>query len=215
VQGRVGRRLTIAAAMTIGAWAAPASAEARPVCGPTSGAETVKQEQDVRIYLLRRGAWPAYGCMRGGRSHRLDSPEDGPADWALREKGPIKIAGRFAAFVVDGDGSEGALDYFFTDVVRVNLTTGRLRYSSCPAITDEGCDDRMRITGLFLKRNGSFAFMRTFTDGTGTEARRIDGRGDRELDRGPEVEPGSLRPSADRRLLSWRRAGATRTASFR
>ncbi len=205
----------IAATIAASAWF-PAAAPARPVCGPAD-AKTVKQEGSVRVYRSRRGNFEAFGCMRGvGRSFRLDSPGDGPEDWTMRDRGPIRIAGRFVAFVSDGDGSDGADDYFFTSVDRYDLRTGKHRLLSCIDCgaddEDDACDDGLRVTGLVLRRTGGFAHIMRLETGERRVA-RFDRRGYAELDLGRDVEQRSLRLEGG--TLSWRRAGVTRTASLR
>jgi hypothetical protein len=206
-----------AIAAALGPAAQPAAAgSARPICGPAS-AKTVKQEGDVRVYRSRTGDFAAFGCMRGvGRSFKLDSPGDGPEDWEMRDRGPIRIAGRFVAFVSDGDGSDGADSYYFTSVDRVDLRTGKKRLLSCIDYgeddEDDACEERLRVTGLVLRRTGGFAYLMRLQTGERRVA-RWDRRGYAELDLGRDVEQRSLR--LDGATLSWRRAGVTKTASLR
>jgi hypothetical protein len=194
-------------------------AQARPICGPHS-AQTLEQTGDVRVYVSRRDPYGGYVCFRGGRSYAIDEPEtDEPTDHKsyVRDRGPIAIAGRFAAYVIDGDGSDGAEDFFWTNVETIDVKTGKRRVSSCPPVADPDetmeCDDRLAVSSLVLKRNGSFAYIRTLTEG-GRHVMRVDSRGQHELDRGHDVERGSLRLREGTRLR-WLKAGVKRTASLR
>ena len=209
------RRIAVVAsavALVAGAWF-PSVASARPICGPVE-AKTLKQEGSVRVYRSRRGNLAAFGCMRGvGRSFRLDSPGDGQEDRTLRDRGPIVIAGRFVAFVTDGDGSDGADDYFFTSVDRYDLRTGKRRFSSCADFgedeEDDACEDGLSVPGLVLRRTGGYAYLQRLETGE-RRVVRYDSRGQAELDRGRAIEKRSLR--LDGQTLVWRRGGTTKTA---
>ena len=192
--------------------ALPATSAAGTVCGPTS-AKTLKQQDGVRIYEKRRPAFGTYGCMRGvGRSFELDSVDGGEESF-LRNSGPIAVAGRFVAFVSDGAGGDGASDYEFTSVDRVDLRTGKRRYSSCTEWYDDeetennGCGSGLKVSGLVLRRTGGYAYIQRL-ETTERRVMRVDRRGLAQLDRGTDVEQRSLR--LDGRSLSWRRGGATK-----
>ena len=210
---------TVATTLALGLLAAlPGTSTAAPVCGPAN-AKTIKQAGDVRVYRHRSGDYAAYGCMRGvGRSFRLEATGVDPIESeesAIRRE-PIAIAGRFVAFVSDGSGGDGASDFDYTSVDRVDLRTGKRRYSSCTDWLDDeeddGCATGLKVTGLVLRRTGGYAYLQRLTTAE-RRVHRVDPRGHVELDRGRDVELRSLRLEGTR--LSWHRAGTTMTASLR
>jgi hypothetical protein len=206
-----------AAVVLVSAAALPVTSAAGPICG-ASNAKTLKQEGDVRVYRARRDL-RAYGCMRGARrSFPLEDPDiEGYFSESLRDRGPIAIAGRFVAYVADGNGRVGETDeeYEYTSVDRVDLRTGKRRSSSCVSSFEEeegnACAEHLKVTGLVLRRTGGYAYLQVLHT-TDRRVVRIDRRGQAELDLGRDIEQRSLR--LDVRTLSWRRAGATKTASL-
>ena len=157
--------------------------------------------------------------MRGvGRSFPLEDPDiEGYFSEWLRNSGPIAIAGRFVAYVTDGNGRVGETDeeYVYTGVDRVDLRTGKRRHSTCADFLEEeddnACSDHLKVTGLVLRRTGGYAYLQRLQTAD-RRVVRVDRRGEAELDVGRDVELRSLR--LDVRTLSWRRGGATKTASL-
>jgi hypothetical protein len=140
-----------------------------------------------------------YACLvRSGRIRRLDDPAR-----SLNAQGP-RLAGRFVGFerVDNSDQSSPP-----SDLVVQDLRTGRRRVLTAapdpPELTS--------VAAFVLKRNGSVAWIvvghssarqELWTDTAVGGPQRIDASP-------PAIDVGSLRLSASRRSVLWRKAGDT------
>lgn len=141
----------------------------------------------------------AYGCLlRAGRVTRLD--------YANRVAHP-QLAGRYVGFgrtlYVSEFGSASG-------IAVVDLKTGK------SVVSEEGVpgtDGDSHLLSLVVKRNGSVAWT-GMPDGPDVSVWKIDAtaQGPQRLDVGSQIDPESLRLSADRRSVGWRNGPEQRSA---
>jgi len=205
---------TLVAAALVAVGSAPAAAARCPKAG-----HTVARNADARVWRVRSHG-PSrvdrfYGCARAnGRVTRLD-PRDGRVD------GPPSTLALARAKV-----AYQTLDYDikpFRVVVR-SLRSGRILHRAFANRQHSEMGTAGPVRSVVVTPRGSVAWTATVDctcEGVDFAAKGWEvhavGRDDRPrlLDRGPEVQPGSLRLIRGARAISWRHGDATRTARLR
>jgi hypothetical protein len=193
----------VAAGLLAAAAPSPAEAARRP-CGPKKGVRTVAVDGASRVYrqvkrVRRAGRVRRYfGCRRGSRTMLLG--DSGPIGSGFRASFElIRLRGRYVAWVggqqapEDLEGEE--------DVWLVDLRRGRTRQVGVEGECTGTC-----VTDLELTRRGWIAWI---DQGI---VRKLDGRGEGELDTALGVEPTSLTVAGSR--VSWVRDGQRLTAEL-
>lgn len=142
----------------------------------------------------------AYGCLRrAGPVTRLG--------FATRVREP-KLAGGYVAFTrilyVSEFGSSAGIGV-------VDLRTGR---TTVDEPGQPGSTEDSGMGEFVIKRNGSVGWIGSDDAELEFSVWRIDATapGPQRLDAGPQIDAESMRLSADRRLLTWRNAGADKSA---
>lgn len=164
-----------------------------------------------RIYTLRaqdpRGKVRTFACVRNGQPKELLAP-------ALERKaatGEVIANATLRAPWVAFSWEVTQIDVQRAGVTVVNARTGRTLRSVAALTVDSPW---VSVPQVVLKPNGSVAWIAEGGDGSeGLLAREVnasDSSGNRLLDSQSEIAPRSLRLKGS--ALSWRAAGATRTA---
>jgi hypothetical protein len=180
--------------------------DAGAVCGPRS-ARTLAVDAVARVYV---SGGNAYGCVAGGtRSYRLGTI--GYSTSAAHIEA-VRVAGRIAAYGLQTSG----VDTGYTTVNVRRLTTGAL-LAQRPATTRVGVEGFQSTDSLVVKADGAVAWIAT-AHAIGPphfirQLQKLDARGFRLLDFGPNVAAASLRLHGSR--LSWKHGTAVRTAVLR
>jgi hypothetical protein len=182
------------------------AAVARAVCGPAS-ARTLAGDAMARVYVAGGGA---YGCVAGAtRSHRLGST--GVSIGAARIE-TVRVSGSIAAYGLRTSG----VDTGYATVTLRRLTTGRV-LAQHPATTRIGVEGFQSVDSLVLKADGAVAWIATARSigrpNFVRQIQRLDDRGLRVLDFGPQVDAASLVLHGS--TLSWKHGTAVRTARLR
>ena len=215
--------LTLAAAASLLAAAAPAHASHRSAYRDSvrCDGKTVRSVQlDTRtreaavfqkVKTTRSGTFPyTYACLvRGGSIERLDDPARSYRAF------DAALAGRFAGYELEDLSDQFTVP---STLAVVDLKAGvHRRISASPNAEDRDVSVRTFV----LKRNGAVAWIAAgdpsgdqavFKEDTSTVApQQLDAAP------GPGFDPRSLRLSADRRTVLWRRTGerADRSATLR
>jgi hypothetical protein len=187
-----------------GSAAAPHNS-AGAVCGPPA-ARTLAGNAVARVYA---SGGKAYGCARGTRSYEL-----GMTGYSIGAPHieAVRVAGRIAAYGLRTSGVDTG--YATMNVIR--LTTGKL-LAQRPATTRAGVEGFQSIDSLVIKSDGAVAWIATARSiGMPTfirQLQRLDERGFRLLDFGPNVAAASLALHGS--TLSWKHGTAVRTATLR
>lgn len=176
------------------------------VCGPPA-ARTLAGDAVARVYA---SGGKAYACVaRGTRSYEL-----GMTGYSIGAPHieAVRVAGRIAAYGLRTSGVDTG--YATMNVIR--LTTGTL-LAQRPATTRVGVEGFQSIDSLVLKSDGAVAWIATARSiGMPTfirQLQRLDERGFRLLDFGPNVAAASLTLHGS--ILSWKRGPAVRSATLR
>jgi hypothetical protein len=176
------------------------------ICGPQS-ARTLAGDVVARVYA---SGGNAYGCVAGAtRSYRL-----GTTGYSMRAPRleAVRVAGRIAAYGLQTSG----VDTGYANVNVRRLATGTL-LAQRPATTRVGVEGFQSIDSLVLKADGAVAWIATaHSIGMPTfirQLQRLDERGFRLLDFGPNVAAASLTLHGSG--LSWKHRTVRRTATLR
>jgi hypothetical protein len=178
----------------------PAGAAARPGC-EKHGVTLIANEQ-VRVYrvggLLDH---TVYACLlRSEKRRRL-----GQHEGTFGGVEDVIASGRFVAYDILECSRETCRGH-----VRVmNVRSGQVRRSF---VIPEN-ERPHRLTDIVLKRNGAAAWIRSYPPGE-WEVRKLDADGEVVLDRGSEVQPGSLALSRSSALY-WSSGTQIRSATLR
>ena len=180
------------------------------------GATVVKSTSEAVVFRRKDPrVWGGvlYGCYRRkGAIYRLNFGNlDGVPE-------PVKLralAGRYAGYVAFDEGVTGS-DTLTIVVVR-DLVTGVVVRQAQNGESGFAAE----VLSFVLNRRGLAAWItKDHADATASrpwefQVLALDRRGDpRVVDRGQDIEPRSLILSRDGRTLSWRKAGARRTAAL-
>jgi hypothetical protein len=179
---------------------------ARAACGPDS-ARTIAGDAVARVYA---SGGSAYGGVTGGtRSYRLGRTDHSIGAARIEA---VRVSGRIAAYGLRTSG----VDTGYATVNVRRLTTGTL-LTQRPATTRVGVEGFQSIDSLVLKADGAVAWIATaHSIGLPTfirQLQRLDDRGFRVLDFGPNVAAVSLALHGS--TLSWKHRTAVRTATLR
>jgi hypothetical protein len=197
----VARRLLLLAALALAATvAAPGSATAASGCGVarSAGAKIIVKTRESVVFTKRGNL---YGCLSSVQRNR-NLPSEG-GGWDLSGVDAPQLAGRYVAFSTFGSGIGDETDRIYVYDLRLGRT-----------FLVEGSTV---ITDIALKRNGSVAWIEvapvspTNFEETVFDVRRwsaVDRQGSVLLDRDPDIGPGSLVLSEDRRTISWTPTGS-------
>jgi hypothetical protein len=148
-----------------------------------------------------------YGCA--GRSYLLGTyrPRLGQARITR-----VALAGTVTAYAVTRSG----VDTSMAQVIIRRLDNGRTLHSLGAVAQPIGPESFQRVGSLVVKADGAAAWIASASSivrhGMEVEVDRVDRRGERTLDGGPDIKPASLRLHASR--LSWRHASAARMATL-
>ncbi|MFL5895381.1 MAG: calcium-binding protein [Thermoleophilaceae bacterium] len=187
-------------------------AEPHPPCRPP-GSNTLATTATARVFSLtvERETY-TYGCLLGvrGLMELGGMSEFGDSDFVDL----LQLAGPYAGFAYSYQGPASS----YTQVHVVDLRSGAVVHVG-GAGPDNG-DDNGAVTDLVMKPNGSVAWIGaglTWNAATRQNERvtivgKIDTGGYAELDRGDDIDAGSLR--LDGSALSWTNAGRPRTATL-
>jgi hypothetical protein len=186
--------------------AAPRGTSVVAVCGPPS-ARTLAGDAVARVYA---SGGNAYGCVAGRTgTYRLGTT--GYSIGGARVEA-VGVAGRIAAYGLRTSGVD-------TGSATVNvrrLTTGTM-LAQRPATTRVGVEGFQSIDSLVLKADGAVAWIATAHSIGGPhfvrQLQRLDQRGWRILDFGPNVAAASLTLHGS--TLAWKHGTAARTATLR
>jgi hypothetical protein len=165
---------------------------------------TVAADRSARIYTLSNRV---YGCA--GRSYLLGTyrPRLGQARITH-----VALAGTIAAFSVTRSG----VDTSIAQVIIRRLDNGRTLHTLGAVTQPIGPESFQRVGSLVVKGDGAAAWIAGATSiirhGMEVEVDRIDRRGEKTLDGGPDIKSASLRLHSSR--LSWRHGSATRSATL-
>jgi hypothetical protein len=152
----------------------------------------------------------AYGCVVGREGRlRLGAVGFSPGRAHIEA---VRLAGPIAAYGLLTSGVD-------TGLATVNvrrLTTGK-QLAHRPATTAIGVEGFQSVDSLVLKSDGAVAWIATATSIGAPkfvrQVQRLDGRGFRRLDSGPDVAASSL--TLHRSRLSWKDGPSIRTATLR
>lgn len=113
-------------------------------------------------------------------------------------------------------GSERCgVDTGSTLVVVRRLSDGK-RFSSTAAATPPGPESHTTVRSLVVRNDGGVAWIAVASSivggGSNIQVRRADSRGERVLDSGPGIAPGSLQLRRD--VLLWRTGNTVRSATL-
>jgi hypothetical protein len=215
------RRCGAALALLIALATSTAPADARTAC-PSS--RIVARSADAVVFTRvakdDSGTVLYYGCLRRvKKTYRLNQVGEFGVNQVHRRT--LRLAGRFVAYEQDwGSAAGSALN---TISVR-DLRTGKVVHQAY--VSRRGADFGDALQASVLKRSGSVAWtvrtsfdyvnptveVRAMDAGTSSnEAGPIDDK-PRLLDAGSEVDPRSLRLSADRRSVTWTNRAQPRSA---
>lgn len=204
-----------------------ASAHRGRSCQPRVTAATVARTHEAWVFSRRVHLSEAesdgaagrrsvlFGCSdRSRHSYRLS--QLGEFGLAEVDRRLLVLSGHFVAYV---QGFASAAGGDNREVTVRSLATGRVvhRFSGSAS----NYDSSLRVFDLVLKRNGSAAWISEdevadSRDRMENQVHLVDRSGRRQvLDRGPDIDPTSLTLSADRRTVSWTRAGELRSAPMR
>lgn len=184
------RLLAASAALAVAALAqfggTPSPASSR--CSDAAGARPILRSDDALIYA-RNGA--DYVCV--------------PATGALRRLGDSRsirfpqLAGAYVGFERQGSGGR-------SEVVVVDVS----QQGSSRSLPAPGSVGSIALTG-----SGTVAWISTALDGSGLVVHEASTERDELLDRGTDIDAGSLATSSDQLLLYWKRGGEARFAPLR
>jgi hypothetical protein len=189
-----------AAPATTAGPAHPAAAQ----CGPRS-AKTLAVNHQARVYSTQGGV---YGCATGGsRSYLLAGNSLRPGQPRI---GKLALAGTAVAY---GETMTG-VDTASAQVTVRRLDDGRTLRSLAAMHQAVGPESFQSVDSVVVKSNGAVAWIATarsiIRHSTEVEVDRADRTGRSTLDIGSAIASTSLRLSGS--SLSWRHAGAIRTA---
>jgi hypothetical protein len=183
-----------------------APAEASHGCGAarSKGARIVVKNREAVMFT--KGFY-YYGCLSSVGTVRRLPEEGGGID--IDPPGLPVLAGRYLAYSTAGSAIGDEFDRLYV----YDLRAGRRFLFESSTF----------VRAIVLKRNGSVAWIETAPANSGSEQTVWDVRkwaneerlGSVLLDRGADVDPGSLALSADRNSVSWTRGEASRTAPLR
>jgi hypothetical protein len=189
---------TAASSTVAGAGETSSRASASSRCA-TQGT-TIAANAGVRVYRIGpRDGYTAYACaLRSGRRVAL-----GPFDADQGGARAFRLAGRYVAYEeYTCDRRCGGRIVVF-DALRRRVARAIPTPSFALAVTD-----------LEVTPRGSVSWIRQIAaTQTEREVRRADASGEAPLDRGPDIEPGSLARSSSR--VYWTKAGQPASAEFR
>jgi hypothetical protein len=177
------------------------------VCGP-AGAHTLASDAVARVYSQGE---KVYGCAAGSHS----SYALGTTSSSMGEErvGPIALAGVDAGF---GRTSFG-VDVISAEVVVERLTDGVVLRDRAATAGSFGPEYAQQVHSVVVKRDGSVAWIASISSITShnsaTQVRKSDRTPHTSLDSGLKIRPDSLRLHGSQ--LSWRNAGARKTATLR
>jgi hypothetical protein len=177
--------------------------DARPTCRTgTTLAETIS----VRVFRLR--GFGVYACSGPTRGPALMAEEDESLQMIAVET--VRIAWPFVAFTqeIAWKCSESRVDVFDLRARRVVLERASGTFADGPEVD---CRSSSAIVELVVRPWGAIAWSEAAGYDGQAAVRAVDDGGGRTLDVGPDVDPASLRLSADSQV-SWTRAGQMQTA---
>jgi hypothetical protein len=172
-------------------------------CRP-AGSQTVAEDPRARVFTIRTGKLTfTDGCLFASRVHVQLGAGLGWSIGTYAESdavSAVRFAGAYVSYELD---SPGPAD-FERDIVVTDLQTGAQRFSF------SGVDVRAEV----LSATGAVAWIGTNWDDQfpARSVRKLDSSGMTILDRGPDVDPQSLR--LDRHTLTWTNGGVTETATL-
>jgi hypothetical protein len=196
----------LAALCLAGALAAAVPAQATHGCGAarSQGATIVTKTREAVVFTKRQSV---YGCLASVGSIRTLPDEGGGLDLNGSDR-PV-LSGRYVAYSTFGS----AIGDEFDRVYVYDLRLGKRFLVVGSNI----------VRAIVLKRNGSVAWIEDSTVDPGGETpvyqlRKFayeERQGVVLVDRGADIEPGTLALSPDRTAIGWIRGGTPRTASLR
>jgi hypothetical protein len=186
--------------------AAQTASSAGAACGPASQ-RTLARTSHARVYEIRH---TVYGCASGAhRRYRLGTIGLCPGRQSL---GLIALTGRITAYVVRSCG----VDTSSAQVAVLRLSDGR-RLSSHEAVMGVSAPESFQsVSSLAVTSRGEAAWIGSSSSialhRTTTQVLAANEHITRVLDPGPGIVAGSLQLHG--RTVSWKRAGARRTAAL-
>lgn len=170
---------------------------------------TMAVNAQVRVYRLTDSVFACY--RKTGRTTFLDHTRRDE----LQEFTSVRVAGRFVGF----DSGFGC-DRHYGDcagyVKVVDARSGKRKHSFATQDSRLEGEPRSQVPELSdfaLRPNGSAALIIGPTEALDLEVWKLDAEGNTRLDRGPDVERGSL--AISRRWVYWRRGGAAFAGALR
>jgi hypothetical protein len=173
-------------------------------CGPRH-ARTLAVAPGARVYLLARAV---DGCAAGtGRSFRLGARSRSPRQPRV---GPVAVAGHDAAYAL----SSFEIDTATTEVLVRDLASGRV-LRDVAAIHRPLPEAYQAVDAIVLRPDGAVAWIAQISSvirrgSGGLAVVAVDAHGERLLDSGAAIVPGSLRLRGS--TLTWRDGSRLRSA---
>lgn len=208
-------RVTVILAVALGVgWGLTLDVRAadRQNCAQGKGT-TLAGSAQVRVY--QRGRSRVFACdRRSGRTRFLG--DRGDIEFSdVESLSVIRVTGRFVAYE-HGAGCSRHTGDCAARVSVLHVRSGRYAHRltvSDPRLAGEPESQLPRVRDLQLRGNGSAAVIIGPNEARELEVWTLDSQGRTRVDRGVDVEAGSL--AVNRRWVYWRRAGAAYSARLR
>ena len=188
----------------------------KPRASCRRGGTTLVSLSAFRVYNL--AGFGSFACERSSKRPPLLLGFRREADAILGDVPPDGAGHFVAAAIVSGDllGEAAARLARWPIAAHTSRARRRVRRRVTAAKPAEParCDDTVDVTDVLALSSGAVAWIEAPSDGVNLRVRAIDNSGDRLLDAGPNIAPGSLVDLGDGQI-GWDNEGTKRTAVVR